>query len=218
MTSKFYTIISFLFFVLHHQNLAGQQLSIGVNTGMTISTMKSEEEDKVYGEPKYFKRLTARGDIRMRFDNHFGIRLEMAYEQIGARRKIKTNFGYGFDKYKFNYLTLPLIGEFSVGKTSKLTAHFGASIGYLMKQNWVVDSENKDWTVDNTEEYQRINYSLLGGLGAEFPLSKSFLLQLEGRCSVGQKTLQKENSWVKSKHFGFVSTIGVRYIFDVWKK
>ena len=89
--------------------------------------------------------------------------------------------------------------------------HAGASVEYLLKHIWVWDIAEERKLINKTDEYDRVNYSFLGGIGTEFPLSEKVFIEWGIRSSIGLKTLQKENSWVMFKHFGFVTLTGIRY-------
>ncbi len=192
--------------------MLAQKFSVGISSGITTFTQKAEEEDRYYGDPFYKTRFTVRGNFMFHIKENFGLRIEIAYQQQGYDRKHKSYYGQAINQHKFDYLSFPLLAEISFGKRTKVKAHVGASIDYLLNHIWVWQIDQDDIRpIDKTDEYERVNYSALAGLGVGFPLTERLSLEIESRCSIGLKTLRKENSWVKFKHFGFVNTLGLRY-------
>ncbi len=170
-------------------------------------------EDEYFGEPKYKTRFISQGDIMVHLNENFGIKIGIAYEQKGYDRKRASSSisGYSTDEHKFDYLSFPLVAELLFGRKIKMKAHAGASIEYLLKHIWVWNIAEEKRPINKTDEYSRVNYSFLSGVGTEFLLSEKVFIELGIRNSIGLKTLQKENSWVMFKHFGFVTFAGIRY-------
>ena len=212
MKSKPYLSFCLIISLLISTELWGQNISIGISSGATFFTQKAEMEDEYYGKPLYKTRFITQGDLMVHINENFGFKLGIAYEQKGYDRKEATYYGYGINEHKFDYLSFPLVAEISFGHKIKVKAYAGASIEYLLKHIWVWEIKQNDRRpINKTDEYGRVYYSALVGIGAEFPLSKKVSIELGGRCSIGLKTLQKENSWVKFKHFGFATLVGLRY-------
>lgn len=215
MKSTHYLCACSFFLLSTSLGLWGQNISIGISSGATIFTQKAEGEDQYYGEPLYKTRLMAQADLSIGIAGNFGLKLGVAYEQKGYDRKGASAYGYAIDEHKFDYLSFPLLAEISFGQRTKVKANAGMSVEYLLKQVWVWELAQDDRRpIDKTDEYARMNYSALVGIGAEFPLSEKLAVELGGRCSIGLKTLQEENSWVRFKHFGFITFAGLRFDLD----
>lgn len=211
MKLKTNQLICFLFFFSIHC-LHAQKYSIGLSTGKTFFTQKVEDEDRFFGDPLYTTRNVYQGDLSVRFNNRIGFKTGIAYEEKGDRRRRNTNFGIGIDENQYNYLAFPVLFEFSIGNKVKLKSQTGLSVEYLLKHNQLHHNGINDYFIeDDTNEQARFNYSTLLGIGLELPLYKKISFEIISRAALGLKTLQRDNSWVRFKHSGFIVKVGLRY-------
>lgn len=206
--------LSIVTFFLLSSVLYGQKYSVGISSGATFFTQKAEMEDRYIGEPLYKTGLNIQSDFMLHLNENIGLKLGVAYEQRGFYREQIFSFGEGAYTFDFHYLSFPLTTELSFGQKIKIKAHAGLSVEHLLKHIHLRPEESLlPIRSDRTRFYKRTYWSALAGIGAEFPISKRLSLELGGRCSVGLTTLQKTNSWVMFKYFGFVTSAGVRYAF-----
>jgi len=205
--------ISFLIVLFFSPSLFGQKFSIGISAGPSFFTQKAEDEDRVWGEPLFITRLFFQGDLTFQFSEDIALKFNVAYQQKGFIRKEPTNFGFAFNKNKFNYFSVPILLELSRGEKIKYKAQIGFSFEYLLKSEHIRQREFDLYYSDRTKRYDRKYLSAVFGLSAELPLSDKFSVELGGRFSQGMLTLQKENSWVMFRHSGINSFAGLRYKF-----
>jgi hypothetical protein len=102
--------------------------------------------------------------------SHFkgvSIQPELLYTTKGAKLNY-TNFTLGAGEYRFNlnYLELPVLAVFNLGKNFNL--HLGGYAAYLTNSN-ITDAKN-DGTIDeiadlNASDFNRWDAGLVGGLG-----------------------------------------------------
>lgn len=188
--------------------LKGQNYSIGLSSGPTFFTHKIIGQDGYPEGPIHKTRFIAQGDIMLHVSKVFGLKIGIAYEQKGHDRNL-----YGkIHEFRFNYLSIPIVAELSFGNKIKLKAQAGGTVEYLLKQEWVREIGEGDIRNSNkTDDYDRSNYSALVGIGSEFILSEKISIELGGRYLRGLKTLKGENSFIKFKHIGFATYVGLRY-------
>jgi hypothetical protein len=138
---------------------------LGIKAGVNLSNMYvddvSDENMKVGLNAGFFAKLpVARG---------FSIQPELLYSSKGAKEEY-DNFLEGEGEYRFNlnYVELPVLAVFNVGRNFNL--HLGPYVSYLagvnikdLKDNGTID-EIAELDADN---FNRFDYGLVGGLGVD---------------------------------------------------
>ena len=97
------------------------------------------------------------------------IQPELLYSSKGAKL-IYDNIIQGKGEYRFNlnYVELPVLGVINLAK--KLNLHAGGYVAYLASANIKDMNDNgtvTDITEFNAENFNRIDYGLIGGLGLD---------------------------------------------------
>lgn len=96
------------------------------------------------------------------------IQPELLYSNKGAKEKYNNVLGKGEYRFNLDYIELPVSAVFNLGKNFNI--HGGGYISYLAAVN-IKDLHN-DGTIDNVkdlnaEDFHRIDYGLLAGLGVD---------------------------------------------------
>lgn len=150
------------------QQTAGESTltpKIGIKAGINLSNMfvndVSDENMKIGLNGGLFAKLPiTRG---------FSVQPELLWSSKGAKETY-DNFLEGEGEYRFNlnYIELPVLAVFNVGRNFSL--HAGPYVAYLAQVN--VKDMNDNGTVReiadlDQEDFHRIDYGLSGGLGVD---------------------------------------------------
>jgi hypothetical protein len=170
----------------------------GIKAGVNLTNMYvqdvSDENMKVGFNAGFFAKLpVARG---------FSIQPELLYTSKGAKETY-DNFILGEGEYRFNlnYIELPVLAVINVAKN--FNVHVGPYISYLAEAN--IKDLNDDGSIDeiadlDTDDFNRIDYGLVGGLGidiANFTLGARYsygLREIGDSDIAGQLTKDSKNS------------------------
>ena len=146
------------------------------------------------------------GYIKPRVGKHFSIKTGLQYEQNGwAYRSLilESNITSGSSTsdiiYKLNYLNLPILGEYSIGRRVKFYADGGVFIGALL--NSVILEKQKQSASNqvniiksSSDYYRRINFGVSIGVGTRIPLASKVNLVFDVKNNLGLTNIAKTTS------------------------
>ena len=125
---------------------------------------------------------------------HLSIRTNVSFERKGVFSKVLATDENGYPiaeltvHSNYNYLTVPILGRLTFGKGIKFFVNAGPYFGYLIKQNDLIEplwKFQEKIEFDNTDNFERLDYGLTTGFGANFPINNKLLLSLEIRNNLG---------------------------------
>jgi hypothetical protein len=87
----------------------------------------------------------------------------------------------------FDYLTIPILGRLTFGKKIEFYVNAGPYLGYLLKQKDITEAsgEYPKTEIDNTDNFEKLDFGLTTGLGMNYPLLEKLLLTVEIRNNLG---------------------------------
>lgn len=168
-------------------------VSIGAKAGATMSKVNFQSS-----VPQTFlPGVTAGLSFRYTEERHFGIIVELNYEQNGWKETFEgTDFAF---QRRLNYLRMPMLTQIYFG-SSKFHAFFtaGPEIGYMIgsstKSNFAYDNIAgiKDFPAENRNVEQftlpikyKFDYGISAGLGLELIANQKHSIVAEGRFYYG---------------------------------
>ncbi len=163
-TLKTTTVILFLFSSLliaqsaHAQNDRRMGIKGGLNaTNLYMNDINDENARFGFNLGLYGQILSS--DV-------FAIQPELLYSTKGARWEYTGAIEQNID-FNINYLDLPVLAVFKLGKTAEI--HAGPYAGYLLSAKIKYDGDLANGT-DNVDrdDLNTIDYGLVGGLGLNF--------------------------------------------------
>ena len=178
---KIRTIFLALFGLFAAFSLSAQTISIGVRGGYTLSELVLHEDDlAVDGEENVeldrdFKPLDGFHiglDTRTAWGSRWALLLGVQYHQKGSKQPAFFPTGPSEGKYITNYVTVPLLAEFSIWKG--LCVQAGAEAGYLVNAVLKVGGEKAD--LDDFGLYK--NFDLGFAAGLEYRTERGFFAGL----------------------------------------
>ncbi|MBI9039206.1 MAG: PorT family protein [Bacteroidales bacterium] len=127
------------------------------------------------------------------FSKLVSIRTNISFERKGLTTKsiaIDVNGNViGEIKFhsNFDYLSVPLLCRFTIGKEINFFANAGPYLSYLIKQQDKSNAigEYPETKIDNTHNFKRLDFGLTYGLGMIFPIREKLLLSAEIRNNIG---------------------------------
>lgn len=158
-------------------SVRAQSLSVGVRGGMNLANVAVEDEDDVELDNR--SGLDIGLLLNIGISESFSIQPEIHYMQKGYRFELEEEF-FGevitIDQdVLLNYLEVPILAKLALGnETVQLMINAGPSLGYAL--NGKVESEifgekeeeDIDFSDDENEDFNRLDFSMLFGLGLGF--------------------------------------------------
>lgn len=127
-----------------------------------------------------------------KFNNRLAVQARFLYERKGNKQELTTTyFDQNDQAYKkgqvtvdanYQYITLPVTVVWYLGGKSNFHLSGGMFVGYLLKQT-TTDTFHFSFgggtpsiqTIDNTENYQKLDGGVVGGLGFHLPAGRRSL-------------------------------------------
>lgn len=188
-------LASFIFLLLLCSNVqlfSQYKIEIGAEGSINRSSLRGNDFLALYHEPAiaYSGGLT----FQYNFSKLIALRTGIAFE----RKSSVVPKGSYFDptvigtsyseRFNFDYLTLPVLLRATFGRKVRFFTNAGPFLAYLLKQNSVIDDPDiiaSNRETDNTKYYNRYDFGISFGAGAQFPLRERFALSLEIRNNLG---------------------------------
>lgn len=142
------------------------------------------------------------------FNDHFSLKTNLLYERKGNR----INYFYQelpFPKndiyikeeletqFSLDYLTLPVLVRYSLGKQKHFFVNAGGYVGYLLEAKGRSTEVPKVWQRSEseiTDKFSRLDFGLVAGIGGQINLKNNIILSIELRNSLGLQNIGKEDN------------------------
>lgn len=179
-----------------------KRFEVGVEGGLSRTSLWGNELLN-----KGFNKLTIgySGGLAFQYNvsKTFSIRSGVGYDLKGNSSKsylYPDISGNDIGKYRarsnFHYLTVPILGKFTIGKKGQFFINVGPYIGYLLKHNFILkvnvfeefeDEYGKRFAEKSSviDNLKRLDFSLTTGLGVALPVNDQLSLSLELRNNLG---------------------------------
>ncbi len=228
MAARYFTLLSLLSFFFICQHAFGQKLSAGFSAGPSFSTFRYNDPAglpfDLDFDPYDFKMgfiVAANGTLH--FNASTGLRAEVNFERRGGKSGVQLSDGNGqpLEDFTvsdhFDYVQVPILLQLSAGNSAMFIAHFGFSFDYLVHRTSkfpsliVVQTPTKTYAVDMPSDFKKYDVSLLGGVGASFPLSDWVNLQVMARANSGLMNINKDEAGFEVKNLSIVGMATVQF-------
>ncbi|MBX2901404.1 MAG: PorT family protein [Cyclobacteriaceae bacterium] len=173
---------AYLLLLLGGPAKAQSKSEFGIKGGLNLSNFYVEKIDDKDARLGFNAGLYSRAYIT----EFFAIQPELNYSTRGTEI-ISDGFFNQRTKFNLNYLDIPVLAVFKLGKTVELQA--GVYGGYLLNANIKSEGDLGNWFDDlDRDNFQTLDYGLTGGLG--FNLGG---VQLGARYNLGLQQVAKSN-------------------------
>jgi hypothetical protein len=164
------------------------RFDIGIEAGPGVNFFWGNKPLETYGEPAVG--FAAGLAFRYNFPKHFSIGTSLSFERKGNFMKYSITGFQGVDQVKqmnrYDYLTLPILARFTVGRRVRFFLNAGPYFGYLIKQSSKTrSSKNGTNNSDFTDSFKRIDIGITTGVGLGIPIKDIFVISLEARNNTG---------------------------------
>ncbi|MCC6724768.1 MAG: PorT family protein [Saprospiraceae bacterium] len=158
----------------------GQSWAVGLHFGENLSTLRGNAKTDYL--PGFMGGLHASHYLT----ENVVLRLEANFERKGSRIEgVNPNPDPGTpdfaNDYRFDYLSLPVMLRYSVGKNAKFVVGGGASVDYLIRQR----TDYGTLTTNELGDYRRFDSDLIGTMGGAIPFGEKWTVSLEMRALWG---------------------------------
>jgi len=186
-----FTLFASLLFILNVFNLNAQEnkLNIGLIGGPNLTVVRNP---LLLFSPtfKFFTGI----NIEYNISEKTFLKCNLLFDRKGANINIKnasspTSNIYIFKVHNnFNYLGLPVLIGRKLGKKDYFYGNIGTYISYLLRQ----DIENKEYSYDFTESFDKLDIAIAGGLGINLPIKDLLLINVEARYNLGIRNFNRQ--------------------------
>jgi hypothetical protein len=194
-------IFIFLLFTIGHSIFLIAQIkkfNIGIEAGPGFTYLRGNEFSNDYNKIAiggYSFGFT----FQYNFSKVLSFKSNIDYEKKGAIDHIPatddngTQIGTLTFHENFNYFAIPLLLQLCKGNNIKFYLNAGPYIAYLIQQNSVMEEFNEfqELRLEQTENYNRIDYGLAAGLGFEVPIKDKLSLTMALRNKLGFHNVSK---------------------------
>ena len=224
---KLKKILIIMLFVISNITYA-QRISIGIKDGISRSDIRFQYKD--FNDLYYFGVNSLKGGrnyglmLNYQITNFFSIQSELYHSERGFEFNLFTDMDGGpgvLGNYKMNYITIPLLANFEIGKSFKFYGYAGLYMSFLnsaVNQITVTSFSSSyimqyDHSYDPTSELYKNESGALVGLGVKIPLCNKVMLFVDTRYETGlTKTVRDE---IEYEHYHVICTFKDVYNWSV---
>ncbi len=178
-----------------------QNVSIGFSGGPAYTDLSFDNDftNSIFDPSLNF---LAGANITLRFSRHFGIRSGFNFERKGTKADYVFTgengepISEGIHYERFDYFTVPFVFEATFGGKTRGIIQAGQSVGFLIQHTTRFTNlapMQGDDKFHRTESYNRVEYSIIGGLGFETKISETTAFQFLVRPSYGVSNINKDS-------------------------
>lgn len=181
--------------ILSSNFIIAQNLSIGLRDGVSWSSITGRYSFKNFESTNIEKSLGHSFGLILNYQLSKSIILqtEINYEMKGFDFGQSLMGGGLKGNYSLNYLTVPIIAHFEIGKNVKYYGYTGVYFGFLIKaENYTSLTSLTtpgivvyDLSYDPTNVFNKYEFGGLVGLGVKFPLCEKVYLFIDTRYNFG---------------------------------
>ncbi|MBA7690105.1 hypothetical protein ES703_98629 [subsurface metagenome] len=143
--------------------------------------------------------------LNYQITNFFSIQSELYHSEKGFEFNLYTDKDGGpgvFGNYRMNYITIPFLANFEIGKSFKFYGYGGLYMSFLnsVKNQTTVtstassDFPHYDFSYDPTSEFYSSEKGALFGLGVRIPLCNKVRLFVDTRYETGLTKASRDDT------------------------
>lgn len=176
-------------------SLQAQDLKYGVKIGSNFATQSNA--GGLYDNEDINTGLHAGIFANLSLNERIKLQTEINYDQKGSAGKNITN--------SYNYLTVPVLAKFSLGKSNNTPLSFNVYAGpyaaFLLNAESEISLPENDATIDMKDQTENFEAGIIGGFGLAYPINDKNIF-LDFRLGLGLNSFDKNNDDLRNKYFG----------------
>jgi opacity protein-like surface antigen len=202
------------------------RFEVGVESGPSVVFFWGDGSPDYYGNPTIG--VSSGLVFSYNFPKYLALGTNISFERKGNlfnRNVTEPDGSVRITRHlnKNDYLVVPLLARFTIGKRVKLFVNIGPYLGYLMKHTAKMNIEftaasGEHYSFENiyssTENFSRFDIGLTTGLGVGIPIKDLVVISLEARNNTGfydVKGAPSPNEIVRTNSTNFL--LGITYQF-----
>jgi len=136
-----------------------------------------------------------------RVNNWLSLQAEANYDQKGEKSSDITN--------KYDYLTVPVLAKFSLGKSDKTALEFNLNLGPFAGFLLNAKSEIEGTEIDVKDNTENLELGAIAGFGMKYPVTNTNNIIFDLRLGLGLTSFNKNDSDLRNKYVGV--TLGYEF-------
>ncbi len=201
MKSTVNTVITGLLVVLSVVSLNAQNFKYGVKAGANFSTQS--DLGNIFDNDEIRTGFNAGVYGNYSLSKSFSLQPELNYEQKGSDNGETTS--------KLDYLTIPVLANYSLGETRNSALNFrvyaGPYAGILLNSEVESNVEGISQEIDMDDQTENAEFGMMGGFIVKYPINKQSIF-LDVRFALGLTSYDKNDSDLRNK------TVGINLGFE----
>jgi hypothetical protein len=177
--------------VLMSLGVFAQKFHYGVRAGANFAVQSDIAEYFNNNDIRTALSVGAFGNYAL--NDRMQLQAELNYEQKGAKDEDFTA--------KYDYLTVPVLFKYSLGKSDKTALTFNVNLGpyagFLMKS----EIEGGGQTIDMKDNTESFEAGAIAGFGMKYPIKNNHLV-LDLRLGLGLTSFDKNETDLNNKYIG----------------
>jgi len=183
-----------------------QILSIGLKDGINQTGIKYQQDNPSYHIKKIKWGRNTGLILNYRISDYFIMQTEIYREEKGFdfdNANINVSGGEGiWGNYRMNYITIPLLANFEIGKSFKFYGYGGFYTSFLLSSHCQITSSTtidphnvtEDRSYNPAKEFSNSELGVLAGFGFKIPLDKKIVFFIDTRLEAGlSKAVKGDN-------------------------
>jgi len=220
MQSKKFHLVPLLFLACTFQALS-QSVSIGVSGGPALTDLRFENDftNALFDPAVGFR---AGGNLTWRFSKFLGLRTGLDFERKGGRSDLVFSDENGLPiaevtrREMFDFVAIPVMLEASFGNKVRGIVQVGQSVGILVQHTASFKNLppiNGDDKFHRTDQFNRLEHAIIGGLGMETDISGNLAFQFLIRPTYGLSNINDSDisfGALELQTFSLAATVGLQ--------
>ncbi|MBK6339604.1 MAG: outer membrane beta-barrel protein [Bacteroidetes bacterium] len=199
-------------------------IELGIQGGPTVTKSFGKTIFKPSADIRYATEIY----VKYNFTSKIGIRTGLGFEDKGFLDKdvYFTDFqgniiGTGNIENHSQYITIPILAEFTFGKKVLPFFNTGLYLGILAKSQDITKFDDKTiFKSEATQYYKRADIGFVIGFGFKVPIKTKFLLITEIRNNIGTLNTIGEKFYHEGKYnkFNYSSALNIGFAYKFGSK
>ncbi|MBK8673105.1 MAG: PorT family protein [Bacteroidetes bacterium] len=199
-------------------------IELGIQGGPTVTKSFGKTIFKPSADIRYATEIY----VKYNFTSKIGIRTGLGFEDKGYTIKgiSKADFmgniiSTGNLHHHLQYITIPILAEFTFGKKVLPFFNTGLYLGILTKSQDIAKFDDKTtYKYDATQYYKRADIGFVIGFGFKVPIKTKFLLITEIRNNIGTLNTIGEKFYHEGKYnkFNYSSALNIGFAYKFGSK
>ena len=198
------------------------EMVIGIQVGPTVTNVLGK--NNIF-KPKADIRYAAEFYFKYYISNKIAFRTGLGFEDKGYQFKNATftdpggnPIGTGKFQHHLQYITIPVLAEFTFGKKVQPYINTGFYFGILAKAQDISKFQSDKVKSDVTQYINRFDMGFVVGAGINVPIKEKFLFNIDIRNSIGFLRTNKNANIFTNKRYNYSTAFNFGFAYKFGNK